>query len=169
MDKVTDAEALYKQEFHLYRGGYVNEVLTKVTDEINSSYIGDYVNVMLNHENYEVCTACCHVYPFSDLDSSDVICPKCNYNASFYEHNFDPYYRTPSKRLEGASMMHIGEPFIQNPNSLEAVKNVVLYIRQICSGGGKRKWTIIHCDRVPYCYDSKLQDEQLICQICSRS
>ena len=29
--------------------------------------------------------------------------------------------------------MHIDEPFTQNPNSLEAVKNEIHHIRQICS------------------------------------
>ena len=168
LKEVERLEALYKYEFRMYRGGYINEVIQHVIQETKSSEIGDYVDVMLKNEQFDVCVQCCHVYPKECSASllSDKICPKCSYNASHYELSYDPYFRTPHRHADGFSTMHIGEPLMENPNSYKSVRKVVNHIRNLCDVGNTRKWTMISCDGVPYYFAAKIQDELVICEKC---
>ena len=55
-------------------------------------------------------------------DKNALICPLCKLDANSFPHNFDPYQRTETKHLQGKPSVYIGEPLMENPNSIEAVK-----------------------------------------------
>jgi len=66
------------------------------------------------------------------------------------------------------STMTVGEPCMENPNSKKAVTNVINHIRKVSSVGYERKWTIVHCDGVPYYFAAKMQDDRVICGKCAQ-
>ena len=65
--------------------------------------------------------------------------------------------------------VHIGEPCMVNPNSLETVKKVIEHVLEVTGVKDTehpRKWTIMHSDGVPYVYASDLQDNFFACSVC---
>ena len=114
----------------------------------------------------------CHLrrcFPWDDLfkqetvQHSNVSCPKCGHNLNFFRKDYDPYFLTPSMHDELKSSMVVGEPCRENPSSKKAVASVINHIRKSSDLGYERKWTVIHCDGVPYYYAAKMQDELVVC------
>ncbi len=156
-DKVSMLEVSAKKTFRHYRVGFITEKLDTLKRENHAFRDGaDYVTAsahntdMLNDVN--ICRKCGFVFP-----NEGSACPTCHYDLKFHDNGYDPYYRTPCQ-LGPAPVQHLGEPILVNPSSKEAVKEVLLKIRD--EGLKTREWLPVWSDGVPYIYGNQVKDEE---------
>lgn len=168
LEEVENLEKIALNEFRNYRGNYIQEIISEVVNEqsqVESRFIFDYIDTAVaNKGNVYTCSKCGETY-----QKSQTCCPSCKNNPDNHDQGYDPYHRTESKHSSEKPHVHIGEPCMVNPNSLETVKKVIEHVLEVTGVKDTehpRKWTIMHSDGVPYVYASDLQDNFFACSVC---
>lgn len=169
INKVTQKELTYLEEFRKYRGLFLLECLETVYNEQYiemNDVIEDFIDVAARYPEKIVCKRCCHIYNKPSF-KSECICPECKFNPTFFPLNFDMYHRTESKVPKDPPKVFVGDPCMVNPSSIENVKKALVHVAEnIINDQEERKWTIVHSDGVPYVYASDIQDNFFLCSIC---
>ena len=144
------------QEFRNYRGQYIEEIIAIVSDKHDDN-LRDYVAVAVTDNGaVNTCKKCVKTYK-----RNVIICQSCGISDSAHDLNYDPYYRTLSKHPDVAPKLTNGKPCTVNPNSIEAVPEVVENFQKVTGlndESNPRKWTFLHhSDGVPHLCAAILQ------------
>ena len=157
IEKVALLEKQSLKEFQRYKGLFVEETLKIVLSEQFTDFIrNDYIDIAIaNQGKINTCSSCYHTY------AKDVgICPHCKLDANYYDHDFDPYYRTASKHSDIKPIVYIGEPCMTNPKSIDSIREVLQHVdltNNLKKEDNCRQWTFLISDGVPYIYASLLK------------
>ena len=96
-----------------------------------------------------------------DKCSSKVVAKVINNSSTFYgdEKVFSEINVGQDSNLKKKTDCIMGEPICVNPNSYENIEHILNEMKSICDISDKREWVFLGCDGPPYCYASRIIEQ----------